>query len=65
MRSREYLFKKIEHLEARLKTLHFLTQRGSTKGEFRAEIEIAEEILSEIKSVVEREPMSPSEINRI
>jgi len=65
MRSREYLFKKIEHLESKLKTLQFLIKRGSTVGEFDLEIKFAEEILSEIKATVEREPLSPDEINRI
>jgi len=65
MRSREYLFKKIEHLESRLKILQFLIKRKSTVGEFEAEIQVAEEILSEIKSIVEREPMSPDEINKV
>ena len=65
MRSREYLFKKIEHLEAKLKTLNFLTKRGATKDNFHNEINSAEEILEEIKAVVEREPISPGEINKI
>ena len=65
MRSREYLFKRIENLEAKLKTLNFLLKRGSTVGEFEYEIKFCEEILEDIKSVIEREPMSPNEINKI
>jgi hypothetical protein len=64
MRSREYLFKRIENLEAKLKTLNFLLKRGSTVGEFEHEIKFCEEILEDIKSVIEREPMTPNEINR-
>jgi uncharacterized protein YfkK (UPF0435 family) len=65
MRSREYLFKKIEHLENKLKILSSMVRNGSSKDNFNKELEYSEEILSEIKSAVEREPFTPNEINRI
>lgn len=64
MRSREYLFKKIEHLEGKLKMLSSMVRNGSSKDDFFRELQFSEEIVSDIKSAIEREPFTPNEINK-
>lgn len=64
MRNRELLNLRIERLEGKLKVLKYMVNRGEDVKKFQKELENSEEILSEIKSMVEREPMSPNEINK-
>jgi len=65
MRNRELLNLRIERLEGKLKVLKYMVNRGEDVKKFQQELENSEEILSEIKSMVEREPMSPNEINKV
>ena len=64
MRQRDIIINKIEMLEARFKTLEFMVRRGSPLPEYFRTIEESSEILNDIKSMIEREEHSPSEINR-
>jgi len=63
MRNRELVFKRIEQIEIQLEKLRFQTTRPTPLKEFLKEIENTKEILGDLKSMIEREPMDPGEIN--
>jgi hypothetical protein len=65
MRNRELVTKRVEQIEGRLKTLYFMVTRGSNVDEFTREIKNIEDILSDLKSIIEREPFSSNEINKL
>jgi hypothetical protein len=65
MRNRNVIFRRIEQIETKLKTLEFLVKRGGDTNTFLQEISNTEDILGDLKSIIEREPMSPDEINVI
>lgn len=64
MKARELINKKLGQIENRLKTLTFMVNRGSNVREFVTEIRNTEELLNEVKDIIEREPRTPNEINR-
>jgi hypothetical protein len=64
MKARELIHKRLDQIENRLKTLSFMVNRGSNVREFITEIKNTEEIVGEIKDMIEREPRTPNEINR-
>ena len=64
MKARELVNKRIDQVEGKLKTLTFMINRGSNVREFRQEIRNAEEILEDLRAILEREPRTPNEINR-
>ena len=61
MKYRENIRRNIEKLETKLKQLHFYVNRGGTQEEANDAIKNSEEILSEVKSYVEREPQGDME----
>jgi hypothetical protein len=66
MRNRDLVFNKIERIEGSLKTLKvFSTRPNVTVEDIHNIITSTEETLSELKSMIEREPMGPNEMNRI
>jgi DNA-binding FrmR family transcriptional regulator len=65
MRNRELFTRRLEQIEGRLKGLTLMVSRGSSVDEFRNEITNIENIVDELKGHVEREPMSPEELNYI
>tara|TARA_Y100000385_G_scaffold139472_1_gene144914 strand:- start:2469 stop:2666 length:198 start_codon:yes stop_codon:yes gene_type:complete len=64
MKARELIHKRLDQIENRLKTLSFMVNRGSNVREFITEIKNTEEIVGELKDMIEREPRTPNEINR-
>jgi hypothetical protein len=64
MRQRDIIISRIEILESRFKNLEFMVTRGSSVDEFIKTLNQSTEILKDIKDMVEREELSPSEINR-
>lgn len=64
MKARELINKRLGQIENRLKTLTFMVNRGSNVREFVTEIRNTEELLNEVKDIIEREPRTPNEINR-
>lgn len=64
MKARELINKRLGQIENRLKTLTFMINRGSNVREFVTEIRNTEELLNEVKDIIEREPRTPNEINR-
>lgn len=65
MRNRNLLSKKLETLEGTLATLRHIVNTQSPIETYRININKALGIIEDIKDMVEREPMSPSEINKI
>jgi hypothetical protein len=61
MRYRELTTRKLENVEAQLKTLRFMVNRGEPIQEFIKTIEHTEDIISEAKSLIQQEPLSPGE----
>jgi hypothetical protein len=61
MRYRELTTRKIENIEAQLKTLRFMVSRQQPIEEYFDTIEATEEMLYEIKSLIQQEPLSPEE----
>jgi hypothetical protein len=65
MRNRELFTSRLEQIEGRLKGLTLMVSRGDSVENFRNEINNIEAIVDELKGHIEREPMSPEELNPI
>ena len=65
MRNRELFTRRLEQIEGRLKGLTLMVSRGDNVENFRKEITNIESIVDELKGYIEREPMSPGELNPI
>lgn len=63
MRNRNSVLKKVENIEGKLKQLKFCVQRGAALEEYLDALALAEQELEELKAFIEREPMSPDEVN--
>lgn len=64
MRNRELLINKIELMEGYFKTLKHLTSSGGTLEQYLDFLSRSEDRLEEIKSMIEREDMTPNELNK-
>ena len=65
MRNRNLLNRKLDNLEATLITLQQIVNRQSPIETYKANIVRAQGLVEDIKDMVEREPMSPGEMNKI
>lgn len=65
MRNRNLLNQKLDNLEATLVTLQQIVNRQSPIETYKANIVKAQGLVEDIKDMVEREPISPGEMNRI
>lgn len=63
MRNRDLIIQKIEHLEGKMNTLRTQLNGSYPLNEFLNNIEISKDIISEVKSLIEREPRTPEELN--
>jgi hypothetical protein len=61
MRYRELTTRKIENIEAQLKNLRFMVSRQQPIEEYFNTIDVTEEMLAEIKSLIQQEPLSADE----
>jgi hypothetical protein len=64
MRNRQLMQKRIEYLESSLINLQRMVKVGSPIKDFITEIEKDLNLIEDIKSMIESEPMSPGEINK-
>jgi peptidoglycan hydrolase CwlO-like protein len=65
MQYREHIQNKLESSQASLKKLKFWINRGNGDiYEMSKAIEECHDLIEEIKSIVEREPMTPNEKNK-
>ena len=65
MRNRNLLNRKLDNLEATLITLQQIVNRQSPIESYQTNIVKAQGLVEDIKDMVEREPMSPGEMNKI
>ena len=55
MRNKELVDKRFMQIDGKIKTLKFLMSRQSTKEEFSNEIKSLQEVVDELKAIIERE----------
>lgn len=65
MRNRNLLNQKLDNLEATLTTLQQIVNRQSPIETYRVNLGKAKSLVEDVRSMVEAENMSPSEINKI
>jgi len=61
---RQHIQQKLDNIEAKLKHIEFHNGRGNTQNVTEAKQQ-CEELVEEIKSAIEREPLTPNEQNKI
>lgn len=64
MRNREYVYGKLESLDSILIKIKYLINTGNSIQDIFNNIEFGKELIDEIKSQIENEPMSPNELNK-
>jgi hypothetical protein len=55
MRNKELVDKRFMQIDGKIKTLKFLISRQSTKEEFSKEIASLQEVVDDLKAIIERE----------
>lgn len=65
MRNRQLMQKKVEYLESSLINLQRMVKTGSPVKDFISEIGRDLDLIEDLKSMIEAEPLSPGEINKI
>jgi len=65
MRNRELILRQLERIDNSMNKMKFYLNRGESIDNYKSEISNVENLISEIKSMVEREEMSSNEINPI
>jgi hypothetical protein len=65
MRNRNLVTRKLDQLETTLITLQQIVNRQAPIETYKANIVKAQGLVEDLKDMVEREPISPTEINRI
>lgn len=65
MRNRNLINNKLDNLEATLNTLQQIVNRQSPIETYKVNLGRAKGLVEDIRSMVEAENMSPSEINKI
>lgn len=64
MRNRETIKKLLERIESKTSIIHMMVNRRDNPTSINAEIDIVKELITEIDSFIEQEPMSPNEYNK-
>jgi len=65
MRNRNLIDRKLDQLETTLITLQQIVNRQSPIESYRANIIKAQGLVGDLKDMVEAEPMSPGELNKV
>jgi hypothetical protein len=65
MRNRNLISSKLDNLEAKMKTLKFIVSRGEPVQTFLDVVTQSEELISELQALIDREDLSPNELNRM
>ena len=64
MRNRSLMQKKVEYLESTLINLQRIVKTQEPVEVYTQNIEKGLEVIEDLKSMIEAEPMSPNEVNR-
>ena len=64
MRNREIFNRKLENLESNLTKMSYLLRRQGTKDEYDDMITACRDLIEQMKSYINMEPVTPNEINR-
>ena len=65
MRNRNLINRKLDNLETTLITLQQIVNRQSPIESYKANIIKAQGLVSDLRDMVEAEPMAPTEMNKI
>tara|TARA_Y100000114_G_scaffold109331_1_gene102827 strand:- start:730 stop:930 length:201 start_codon:yes stop_codon:yes gene_type:complete len=65
MRNRNYIYKKLENLEATINNLRRIVNTQEPIESYKINVNKALGLVEEIKDAIESQPLSPSEINVI
>jgi hypothetical protein len=63
MRNRELMLRQLERIDNSMNKMKFYLNRGESTDNYKIEISNVENLVSEIKSMIEREEMGSNEIN--
>jgi len=65
MKNRNIIMRRLEKAEGLVAKMEFGVKRGTTVEEFEVLLNEMKDVLSDAKSFVQQEPVSPNEINNI
>ena len=65
MRNRNLINRKLDNLETTLITLQQIVNRQSPIESYKANIVKAQGLVSDLRDMVEAEPMAPAEMNKV
>ena len=65
MKNRNIIMRRLEKAEGLVAKMEFGVKRGTTVEEFEVLLNEMKDVLSDAKSFVQQEPISPNEINNI
>jgi hypothetical protein len=65
MRNRNLINRKLDNLETTLVTLQQIVNRQSPIESYKANIIKAQGLVSDLRDMVEAEPMAPAEMNKV
>jgi hypothetical protein len=63
MRNREIIMRRLERIESNLEKMNLVLKRQGSREEFEEVIQDIRDVLSDAKSFIQQEPLSPGEIN--
>jgi len=63
MKNRDIIMRRLEKAEGLVAKMEFGVKRGTTVEEFEVLLNEMKDVLSDAKSFVQQEPISPNEIN--
>jgi BRCT domain type II-containing protein len=64
MRNRETIKRLLNTVESKINVVHMLSNRNMDKQQINTELDNIRELVVEIGSFIEQEPMSPNEFNK-
>ena len=63
MKNREIIMRRLERIESNLEKMNLVLKRQGSREEFEEVIQDIRDVLSDAKSFIQQEPLSPGEIN--
>lgn len=64
MRNRELVKKRIDQVDNSINSMKFMLSRNTPKNEFESYLDKAKAEVEDLKSLIEREPFGPNEMNK-